>query len=369
MSAQHLDKRILLHALDSPHVLDAPAQAIRAGELVVFPTETVYGLGASALDPVALRKIFAAKRRPATNPLIVHVQGVEQARRIASSWPAQADVLARAFWPGPLTLVLPKRLDPCDASALHVPDEATASRPNVALRMPAHPIALALIERAGVPICAPSANLYMSVSPTRAEHVLDSELADAVRFVIDAGPCRVGVESTVLSLLDGQPPVILRHGMITRSEIQAALGGEPVLLLEEFLALGNDTPPRTTEASGQGALSPGMAARHYAPRAPISLVDELRAPSLLYREHGGPIGLLDHGPVRVTQVDCFGNLSITLPESARDYARSLYDVFHRFDTRGVAHIYVRRPPLDVRDHEAWRAVRDRLLRASTSLKE
>lgn len=373
MSPHLLAKHVLLDASSSPDTssaLDAPARAIAAGELVVFPTETVYGLGANALDPVALRKIFTAKRRPATNPLIVHVEGAEQARRIAASWPEQATKLIDAFWPGPLTLVLPKHTSALDDSVLLVPDEATAGRPNVALRMPAHPVALALIERAGVPICAPSANLYMSVSPTRAEHVLDSELADAVQFVLDAGPTRVGVESTVLSLLDGEPPVILRHGMITRSEIQAALGGERVYLLEEFQALQGD---RNADASlspeqdePRGALSPGMAARHYAPRAPMTIADAM-APAM-HEDHGAPIGILEHGARRVTQVDRFGNLSITLPDNAHAYARGLYDVFHRFDAHGVSHIYVLRPPLASReDREAWQAVHDRLLRASTAL--
>src|SRR5271155_916117 len=197
------------------------AALIRAGELVAFPTETVYGLGASALDPQAIDKIFAAKGRPPSSPLIVHVSSIEMARGLVREWPERAEKLAAKFWPGPLTLVLPKQP--------HVPDRLTAGLDTVGIRMPAHPIAQALIREAGVPIAAPSANLFGALSPTSAHHVRDG-LGNSVSMVLDGGRTTVGIESTVLSLA-GPEAVLLRPGMVTQQEIEAVIG--PVRVLQD----------------------------------------------------------------------------------------------------------------------------------------
>src|SRR5271169_4782244 len=183
-------------------ISDAAAK-IRSGELVVFPTETVYGLGANALDPSAVRKIYVLKGRPATSPLIVHVSSIDQAREFAAAWPEDAERLAREFWPGPLTLVLPKKPT--------IPEEVTAGLPTVGLRMPRHPIALALLREAAVPIAAPSANRFTQLSPTTAQHVREAFGKDTP-FLLDGGPCEVGLESTVIAVTkDGLE--VLRPGM------------------------------------------------------------------------------------------------------------------------------------------------------------
>src|ERR1700684_325388 len=194
--------------------IERAAALIRAGELVAFPTETVYGLGANALDPAAIEKIYAAKGRPPSSPLIVHVSSIEMARGLVREWPERAEKLALKFWPGPLTLVLPKQP--------HVPDRLTAGLDTVGVRMPAHPIAQALIREAGVPIAAPSANRFTELSPTTAQHVRDG-LGDRVAMVLDGGRTTVGIESTVLSLA-GSSAVLLRPGMVTRQEIEAVIG-------------------------------------------------------------------------------------------------------------------------------------------------
>ena len=185
-----------------------------AGKLVAFPTETVYGLGANALDAAAVDRIFAAKGRPLTSPLIVHVDSVDMARELVTRWPAAAEILAAKHWPGPLTLVLPKQA--------RIPDIVTAGLPTVGLRVPAHPLALELIRRAGVPIAAPSANRFGQLSPTTAEHVRKS-LGDAVDLILDGGSTSVGIESAVLSLA-GDRPVLLRPGVIPVTELEALIG-------------------------------------------------------------------------------------------------------------------------------------------------
>ena len=323
-------------------LLDAPAQALVAGDLVVFPTETVYGLGANALSASAVAKIFAAKKRPATNPLIAHVHSIAQARQLVATWPTEAQVLAEQFWPGPLTLVLHKND--------RIPDAATAGRANVALRMPSHPTALALLRACGVPVCAPSANEYMSISPTSAQHVLNSPLADRVSYVVDSGPTSVGVESTVLSLLDPTSPTILRHGMITRQQ------------LEEVLSIPVHAPEHLVhDDSSQGALAPGQAARHYAPKAPVSLVDEIPWDHVTQT-----MGVLDYttlpeaSDVVMRHSPC---LHITLSDSPERYARELYAALHTFDQHDVSQIYIKLPPDEV---DSWSAVHDRLSRASVS---
>jgi L-threonylcarbamoyladenylate synthase len=242
---------------DSPARIDElllpAARALAAGQLVAFPTETVYGLGGNALDAAAIQAIFAVKGRPADNPLIVHVARPADLRRLTSSCPPVAEALLAAFSPGPLTLILPK--------AAIVPDGVTAGLATVAVRIPAHPIARRLIELAGVPVAAPSANRSGRPSPTRGWHVID-DLDGAIPFIIDAGDCEYGLESTVLDLT-GPVPEILRPGAITADQIRAVAG--------DVGGIGTSQPLRM--ASPEKPRSPGMKYRHYAPRAELRIVD------------------------------------------------------------------------------------------------
>jgi len=282
---------------------------IRAGKLVAFPTETVYGLGANSLDAAAVERIFAAKGRPRTSPLIVHVDSVGMAQTLALGWPDAAETLARQYWPGPLTLVVSKRRE--------IPDIVTAGLPTVGLRMPAHPLALDLIRAAGVPIAAPSANRFTELSPTTAQHVPNS-LAD---FILDGGPASVGIESTVLSLVGA--PVLLRPGVIPLTEIEALIG--PVELA------GSPAP---------GAhASPGMHARHYLPRTPLYLLPAGARP---------PAGR-----------GAWLRLNQEMPGEPLAYAAVLYDTLHRLDTQALDWIAVEQPP----DTPEWAGVLDRLRRA------
>jgi L-threonylcarbamoyladenylate synthase len=286
------------------------AALIRAGKLVAFPTETVYGLGANALDPAAVERIFAAKGRPHTSPLIVHVDSIEMARALAACWPPAAETLARRYWPGPLTLVVPKRPE--------IPDIVTAGLPTVGLRMPAHPLALELIRAAGVPIAGPSANRFTELSPTTAGHVPES-LAD---YVLDGGPARVGIESTVLSLVNA--PLLLRPGVIALPEIEALIG-----------------PVETAAAPAAGAhASPGMHTRHYRPATGLCLLNPGERP---------PEG---HG--------AWLRIGLEMPADALEYAAVLYETLHRLDAEGLEWIAVERPP----ETPEWAGVLDRLRRAA-----
>jgi L-threonylcarbamoyladenylate synthase len=287
------------------------AALIRAGELVAFPTETVYGLGANALDTAAIDKIYAAKGRPPSSPLIVHVSSTEMARGLVREWPEHAEQLARIFWPGPLTLVLPKQP--------HVPDRLTAGLDTVGVRMPANPMAQELIDEAGVPIAAPSANLFTELSPTTAQHVRDS-LGDRVAMVLDGGRTTVGIESTVLSLA-GSEAVLLRPGMVTRQEIEAVIG-----------------PIRIFEPLTEGAhASPGLHARHYSPKTPLILVEAGKLPST------------------------GRGICLQMPAEPREYAAALYERLHEADAEGWDWIAIEQPPRG----EEWSAIWDRLERAAT----
>jgi L-threonylcarbamoyladenylate synthase len=288
------------------HVLIArAAELLRAGRLVAFPTETVYGLGANALDAEAVKRIFQAKGRPYSSPLIVHVGSIDAARELAADWPDTAEKLARAFWPGPLTIIVPK--------SASVPDVVTAGLPSVGLRMPAHPVAHALIEAAGVPVAAPSANRFTQLSPTTAEHVRES-LGDRVDLILDGGACEVGIESTVISLA-GARPRILRPGMISQTLIEGVIGPVEV---------------------GGGAESPGQHPKHYSPRTRLILGDSPKE---------GRGARLD-----------FSNM----PPGAAAYAERLYGVLHELDAAGYDWISVEMPP----DTPEWAGVRDRLTRAA-----
>jgi L-threonylcarbamoyladenylate synthase len=294
------------------------ARLIRSGRLVAFPTETVYGLGANALDAAAVARIFEVKGRPSTSPLIVHVDSMEMARGLAREWPAAAETLARAYWPGPLTIVVPKRPE--------VPDIVTAGLDTVGLRMPRHQLALELIRAAGVPVAGPSANRFTEVSPTTAEHVRQS-LGEAVDCVLDGGPTQVGIESTVISLV-GQP-LLLRPGMISREEMEARIG------------------PVETAGPVKGAHpSPGMHPRHYAPHTPVIV----GAPP----QEGRGAHLYMTYPAQAARV-------IGMPHDAGAYAAIIYATLHALDAEGLDWIAIEMPP----DTPEWTGVRDRLKRAGS----
>ncbi len=289
------------------------ADRIREGGIVAFPTETVYGLGANALDATAVQKIYELKGRPETSPLIVHVSSIDMARQIAADWPPLAEELNQKHWPGPLTLVLPKKPS--------IPGIVTAGLPTVGIRMPNHPMALELIERAGVPIAAPSANRFGDLSPTTAQHVRDT-FGDAVD-VLDGGPSQVGIESTVASIEDGRVR-LLRPGMLSLGELQGS--GQ----------------------SGTADPSPGMQPRHYSPRTKLLLVD---TPKNLPGRTGAYVWRKKSGLV------C---RSVHMPAAPEAYAARLYAVLHELDQENLPWIAVELPP----DTPDWAAIHDRLHRAS-----
>ena len=237
-------------ATPMPDPISYAADVLRGGGIVAFPTETVYGLGADATNPIAVARIFEAKARPSFDPLIIHVDSMAMAQRCSLLWSPLATELAQRFWPGPLTLVLAR-----DTAA--IPDIVAAGLPTVAVRMPDHPMAISLINRCGVPLAAPSANRFGGVSPTTAGHVRES-LGNSVELILDGGPCRAGIESTIISLgLAGA--ALLRPGATPVEEIEAVIG--PL------------TTPRWPCAAGHQPLAPGMLSRHYATRTPILFID------------------------------------------------------------------------------------------------
>ena len=332
---------ILLHvhpAHPDPDSVERAAAVLRAGGLVAFPTETVYGLGAHALDPAAVQRIYNAKGRPGYNPLIVHAADADAARALASAWPEEAERLAAAFWPGPLTLVLPKH----DS----VPHSVTAGLPSVALRVPAHPVAHALLRAAGVPVAAPSANRSTQVSPTTAEHVVRG-LGERVDVIVDGGPCPVGIESTVLSLA-GPRPTLLRPGTISVDDLRPVIGE---------VALPSAAPEATAARP-----SPGMMDRHYAPRALLYVVPPSERARMLAAageevERGRRIGGLVMMPVddaRIAPIE-------EMPHHPIEYASRLYAALHRMDDAGCDAVLIDEPP----NTPAWAGVRDRLRRAAT----
>jgi len=321
-----------------PAALDAAAEVLLRGGLAAFATETVYGLGAIATFPEAVARIFAAKGRPAINPVIVHVAGIEQARDCVAEWTEAAECLARRFWPGPLTLVLNR--------AQIIPDVVTAGRNTVAVRAPAGKVALGLIERSGQPIAAPSANRSNRLSPTRAEHVL-ADLDGVIDLLIDSGPTSIGLESTVLDLTTARPR-LLRPGPISKRELEEVLSEVQVVEL-----IAGEPAARPS--------SPGQMPVHYAPRTPSFRVEtEAELAGFVHREK--------------IAVVCLGRRADrALPAAAARFAlespgaaaRLLYDVLHQCDSLEVGSIVVVMPP----DEPEWQAVRDRLLRATRPLAE
>jgi len=333
-----------------PELIAQAAELIRAGELVAFPTETVYGLGANAFNADAVTKIFTAKGRPATDPVIVHVASRETLRDVAASVSDLAARLIERFWPGPLTLVLPR--------GERIPPNVSAGLPTVAVRMPSHPVALALIRAAGVPIAAPSANLFSRISPTSARHVQDS-LGNRIPMLLDSGPTLVGVESTILDL-SGELPTILRFG------------GVPLEALEKIAPGLSVGVKHVSKDEAQAA--PGMLLKHYAPRARLTLVagndSEIRRAMVRFvRErlpNGEMLGLLlaeedrdllnefpDHANIRCVFPGKLSNLDAV--------AHGLYAALHTLDDCGVVQIFARVFP----DEGMGRAINDRLIRAAS----
>lgn len=304
--------------------IEYAASLLRAGRLVAFPTETVYGLGANALDELAVRRVFEAKGRPSTSPIIVHVSSVEMVRSVVAEWPATAQLLAQKFWPGPLTVVLKKQVA--------ISSMVTAGLDTVGVRMPSHPVALALIEAAQLPIAAPSANRFTQLSPTTAAHVRQG-LGNRVDYILDGGPCTVGIESTVLSLAE-DAPVVLRPGGISRAQLEEVIG--PVAL--------------RSGVDGDAHPAPGMHPRHYSPRTRLLLVRRGDVP----REGAGAYLQLRTPPKREVQK------VVQMPNDAASYAADLYRVLHRLDARGYDWIAAEAP----QGKPEWEAVWDRLRRAA-----
>ncbi|HEY2378348.1 MAG TPA: L-threonylcarbamoyladenylate synthase [Gemmatimonadaceae bacterium] len=318
-----------------PSAIDQAAEILRRGGLVAFPTETVYGLGANALDAAAVERIYSAKGRPSFNPLIVHIPNKAAARDLASRWPERASLVANAFWPGPVTIVVPKR--PI------VPDNVTAGLDSVALRVPANRVALALLVVSGLPLAAPSANQSTELSPTTARHV-ERSLGDRVDLILDGGPTSVGIESTVLDLR-GPRAAILRPGVVGRRELEPLVGP---------IAAPNDL-------EGEGARpSPGMMERHYAPRARLVLFDREDAHHIFEQvralaAESSRVGML----LRSLENDGAWEV-VRMPDDSARYAQRLYAALHELDELGCRVIYVERVP----NAAEWAGVRDRLERAS-----
>ena len=330
-----------------PAALLRAAECLRRGGLVAFPTETVYGLGVHALDRAAVRRLFEAKGRPANDPLIVHVDAVDRIYALVADVPDETRALAARFWPGPLTLVLLR--------SSRVPDEVTAGLNTVAIRVPAHPVAHALLTAAGIPVAAPSANLFSRPSPTRASHVLD-DLAGRIDLVVDGGATPVGVESTVLDL-SGEAPTILRPGAVS------------IDMLREILPR---VERRSAEAPSSGAMkSPGLLERHYSPRAPLTVYDGSDGVTRLVRDactwiaSGQRLGIMVADEDRDALVDVeHHGATIAYLGSESDLATvasRLYAVIRELDASGVDRILVR--GLAGEDGLAV-AIRDRLSRAS-----
>jgi L-threonylcarbamoyladenylate synthase len=319
-------------------VIEAAARVLCRGGLVALPTETVYGLAARLFDVTALARVFAAKGRPAAHPLIAHVEGAEQARTLAASWPERAERLARAFWPGPLTMVV--------ARAAHVPVEASGGGDSIAVRAPSHPVARAVLAALGEPFAAPSANRYQGVSPTTAAHVV-KELGESVDLVLDAGPCEAGIESTVIDAR-GPRARVLRPGAVDLASLRNV---EPDV---ESASI--------TAGAGESRASPGMDARHYSPRAKLLLADTweegLRIAYGLAAQ-GARVGLVTHETHETSMREAHVLVRVLSRDPAQ-YARALYGTLHDLDDAGVDAIVVQGVPHE----EAWWAVADRLRRGA-----
>ncbi len=323
------------------------AQAVtllKQGRLVAFPTETVYGLGADATNPQAIARIYKTKGRPSTNPLIIHVATPQIAQQYTTHWPPIATLLAEKFWPGPLTLILPKNN--------LIPNSATAGLPNIAIRIPNHPLALQLLQAFAGPLAAPSANRSTHVSPTTAQHVLDEFPYSAAAnedpdndpaLILDGGQCTVGIESTVLDLTT-TPPTILRPGQITPADLEPLIG--------QVQQRAQIIDPSVS------AKSPGQHETHYAPQTPTYRFETAQRALITPEKHG----LIILSPLHIFKK--WGKI-IAMPNDPADYARHLYAVLRELDEMGLEAIFAEMPP----DEPKWAAVRDRLRRASRAFRE
>ncbi len=315
-------------------------ELLRAGEVIALPTETVYGLAANALDEKAVAKIFQIKGRPANNPIIVHVAGVEMAKRCAANWPASADKLAKAFWPGPLTLVLPR--------AGEIPGIVTAGGATVGVRWPSHPFIQAVIRECGFPLAVPSANLSGCVSPTNAGHVR-KQLGGKISLIVDGGQSQVGIESAVLDLTVW-PPQILRPGMIHAESLAAVMG--------EVRSQKSEVRRKSSEA----LRSPGLLKKHYAPKAKLVVLNwrndaDLRSQLSTFNFQPSTCFIIAH--TRIPAAANFASVSV-IPHDAEAFARAIYAELHRCDEAGAEWIVVEAPPA----LQEWSGIADCLRRAA-----
>ena len=330
-------------ATHTPALFDAAvrraATSLRAGDVVALPTETVYGLAANALDETAVRRIFAVKGRPAHNPIIVHVADEAMARRCAASWPEAAARLSRAFWPGPLTLVVPR--------AEEIPAVVTAGGPTVGVRWPSHPLMQAVIRACGFPLAAPSANPSNAISPTTAAHVLKS-LGGKIPLVVDGGAAQVGIESSVIDVTTA-PARLLRPGIISPESLRAVLG-----------------QVSTAIATGKGGAlrSPGQLPRHYAPKARLLVWPWQDETALRQRVVGEGLVPSRTQVVAHTHIPLGGGFAgvSVIPHGAEAFARALYAELHRCDASGAEWIVVEAVP----ETPEWHGIADRLRRASVA---
>ena len=320
-----------------PQAIEDAARCIQAGGLVGFPTETVYGLGADASSDAAVAGIFAAKGRPANHPLIVHVADAAQVSDYASSVPIFAERLMQAFWPGPLTVILPRREGVAAAAA--------GGQNSIGLRCPAHPVALAFLKACNTGVAGPSANRFGRVSPTTAQHVA-GEFGDDL-LVLDGGPCAVGIESSIVDCTRGRP-VLLRPGVLTRAQLQAACG-EPVLDKEDL------------QTAGQTPRASGTLESHYAPNAKVRLMDAaaLQTALDLLGAEAAHIAVYARAVLRIKSAQV---LLRRMPDDALATAQQLFSVLRSFDAQGARLIWVETLPVDTE----WDGVRDRLGRAAAS---
>ena len=313
------------------------AELLRAGGVVALPTETVYGLAANALEEKAVAKIFRIKGRPANNPVIVHVASIAMAKRCVSHWPTDADSLAKAFWPGPLTLVLPR--------AEQIPDMVTAGGPTVGVRWPCHPFIQAVIRQCDFPLAAPSANLSSRVSPTTAEHVR-KQLGGKIPLIVDGGQSQVGIESAVLDL-SVSPPQVLRPGMIH---------------VESLAAVCGKVQSSKYKVQDSELRSPGLLEKHYSPRAKLVVLnwrDEADLTLQLIAGHRVPAACHVIAHSRIPSAENFARVSV-IPHDAEAFARAIYAELHRCDEAGAELIVVETPP----ELPEWSGIADRLKRAA-----
>ncbi len=306
------------------------AEILKKGGLVIFPTETVYGIGADARNETSVERIYKAKGRPANNPSIVHLPSSDKAKVWSERWDDRAEKLAQAFWPGPLTMILPASPD--------IARKTLAGGRTVGLRVPGHPVARRLLEFADLPVAAPSANLSNSLSPTRID-ALDDKLMARVDAILDGGECGIGIESTVIDLTD-ENPIILRPGMIQRREIEK--------VLQQQILYNSESPGRSEE---EGMKSPGQFTRHYSPRKNLYIAKTReimnQRPDMVF-------------PILLGESFRSEDSALILPLDPSGYAQKLYYALWRADHSDCIEIWIESPPLE----EPWRAIHDRLIRAS-----